>query len=272
MSVYESNATMGDLARRLDAARRVLLTTHEKPDGDALGSVVALHRALAARGRDPEIWLAGPVDRGLDTVLDGTPVRRLEDGAPGDDHDLAVVADTGAWSQLRTIAPWLRRHHERVIGLDHHRLGDDVAAWRVVDPACAATTQLVVRLLDELGWEITGGPGGLAEPLFAGLATDTGWFRYSNADADAFAVAARLLACGVDNSRLHQRIEETHAPSRLGLEARALASLAYAADGTVAVMSLARADFDATGGTPADLTSIVNRPMVVARVRASALL
>ena len=85
---------------------------------------------------------------------------------PGDDYDLAIVTDTGAWSQLEPLGPWLQRHHDHVIGLDHHAHGDDVATMRLVDPSAASTTQLLVPLLDELGCELTGGIGGVAELEF----------------------------------------------------------------------------------------------------------
>jgi phosphoesterase RecJ-like protein len=197
-------------------------------------------------------------------VSDGQPPR----GEP----DLIVVLDTGAWTQLETIAAWLRERRERVVGIDHHAKGDDVAPMRLVDVTAASTTQVLVDVLDAMGAELTGGSGGVAEALFVGLATDTGWFRYSNADARALRVAARLLETGVDKSRLYQTIEETFLPARLGLLGRALASLEFARNGTVAIMRLRPDDFRATGGRVEDISELVNTPMSVRSVRVSILL
>ena len=83
---------------------------------------------------------------------------------------------------------------------------------------------MLVALLEALGCEITGGTAGVAEALFVGLATDTGWFRYKAAGAEAMRLAARLIDLGVDKTRLYQLLEETSRPQRLALEARALAS------------------------------------------------
>jgi phosphoesterase RecJ-like protein len=128
---------------------------------------------------------------------------------------------------------------------------------------------MIVPLLDELGCEIT---ADVAEALYVGIATDTGWFRFENVSAETFVIAARLLRCGVDKSRLYETLEESYPPGRLALEARALSSVEYARDGVVAIQSLTLDDFDQTGCSVEDLTNIVNRPMVVGRVRVSILL
>jgi len=120
--------------------------------------------------------------------------------------------------------------------------------------------------------ELTAGVDGVAEALFVGLATDSGWFRYGNAGAEAFKLASRLLERGVDKSRLYQILEETHGPQRLALEARALASLEYFRGGSVAMQSLRMEDFQAAGASVEDLTGLVNTPMTVGPVRVSVLL
>ena len=238
MSDYCSTSTVEEIAGRIQAARRILLTTHAKPDGDGLGAALALARALRGGGPAADIYLMGPMESRLLEIAADTPFRMVEDHPPGDEHDLAVVLDTGAWSQLEPLAAWLRQRREDVVGIDHHVKGDDVAPMRLVEPTAASTTQMLVPVLEAMGCEITGGPGGVAEALFVGLATDTGWFRYSSADADVLRLAGRLMERGVDKTRLYQIIEETFRPERLALQARALTSLEYAQDGAVAIMTL----------------------------------
>jgi bifunctional oligoribonuclease and PAP phosphatase NrnA len=270
---YRSTATYAEIAERLRSVERLAVISHQKPDGDSIGSMLALKRSLEAMEKSVDIFLMGAIEPNLLIVAGDTPTRRVEDEPPGDDYELIVVVDTGAWSQLEPAAAWLRRHHANVIVLDHHAWGDpDVASVRLIDATCASTTQLLVPLLDELRCPLTGGIGGVAEALFVGLATDTGWFRHNNAEAAVFAVAARLLANGVDKSRLYQILEETHRPQRLALEARALGSLTYARNDTVAIMSLGMKDFHLTGGSLEDLTGLVNMPMIVGRIRISILL
>jgi phosphoesterase RecJ-like protein len=263
---------MAELAQRVAGAQNVMITTHEKPDGDALGSSIALHKALTAQGKRVDIFFAGPIERCLERIAGDTPFLRVEDGEPGDDYDLIIVVDTGAWSQVPSLDAWLRSRRALIIGLDHHPQGDDMASQRVVDIEAASAAQLILRLLDELGCPITPGRGGIAEALFVGLATDTGWFRFNSAGAEVFRVAARLLELNVNKTALFEIIEATFKPSRIALEARALSAIDYVCDGTVAIMSLTQADFEQTGGSTTDLTSLVNRPMLVEQVRVSVLL
>ncbi|MHC4414812.1 MAG: DHH family phosphoesterase [Planctomycetota bacterium] len=275
MTTYRSTATIDQIAARITRGRRILLTTHVKPDGDGMGATLALRRALVVEGepdRAADIYLMGPVEASLREVAGDTPYHLVEDGPPGDDYDLVAVLDTGSWSQLEPLAEWLKRRREDVIGLDHHAKGDDVAPMRIVDPRAASTTQVMMPLLEAMGCEITGGPNGVAEALFVGLATDTGWFRFSSADPEALRLAARLLEHGVDKTRLYRITEETFRPQRLALQARALASLEYARNGSVIIMTLRPQDFQATGGCMEDLSQLVNTPMSVRAVQVSILL
>ncbi len=275
MTEYRSNATVEEIAKRILSARRILLTTHAKPDGDGFGSALALARGLQNRvgeQRVTDIYLMGPLEPRLKEIAEGTPYQLADNRPPQGDYDVVVVMDTGAWSQLAPIADWLRERHEIVVGIDHHAKGDDVASMRLVDSTAASTTQMLAPLLAAMECPIDGGRGSVAEALFIGLATDTGWFRYSSAGAEALRLAADLLERGVDKSRLYETIEETFRPQRLALQARALASLEYAASGTAAIMSLRPEDFRETGGCVQDISEVVNVPMGVQIVRISVLL
>lgn len=275
---YASTASHVQLAARLRAARRPFVTTHFKPDGDALGSVLALSRAMRSLGAEVDAAVAGPVDRSILGLALPGEYRHVERGpaTPAAGCDLAVVLDTGAWSQLEHCRDWLRANPGAVVGIDHHRGGDDVAPERIVDPSCAACTQALVPVLEELGTAPAPSAAAarhtVAEALFAGLATDTGWFRFSGADDRVFRLAARLLTCGVDKDALYRMLEQGDAPGRPLVTGRALSSLRYACGGRVALMRLARADFEATGTRVDDLAGLVNEPMSVATVEVSVLL
>jgi phosphoesterase RecJ-like protein len=276
---YLTNTTVDDLARELRGAGRVLVTTHQKPDGDALGSVLAVVRACEAIGVAAEGWVVDPCEGNLRSFEGATRVshvhpRRPE--LPADAFDLAVVVDTGAWTQLEVIAPWLRARHERVIGFDHHARGDQVAARRVVDVGCGSCTALLARLVDALGVPLAAGAdargrNSIAEALYMGLATDTGWFRFPNARAAEFALAARLLEAGVDKDAMYQQIEQSSRAERVELQGCALSSLEMIASGRIALMRLRADDFAETGAMLEETAGIVNIPMEIAAVRASIL-
>ncbi len=271
-NAYESTASVEAVADRLAAAERVAIFAHAKPDGDAVGSMLALKRAYDRMGKDAEMFLMGPIEPNLRLIAGPTPFRTVEETPPGDDYDTIIVVDTGAWAQLDPIRDWLKEHRERVVGIDHHARGDDIAPMRLIDTSKPSATAVLHDVLLAMEVAITGGDNSIAEALFVGLATDTGWFRHNNADAKAFALAAKLLAQGVDKAALYQILEETHRPERLALESRALGSMEFARDGTVAIMTLRLTDFQITGGSLEDLTGVVNMPMIVGRVRVSVML
>lgn len=270
-SVYESTASYAELAERIQNAHHIVVTTHRKPDGDAIGSVIGLCRGLQSIGKKVETLFIGPVAHGLILAMGDADIRILEEhGFPNEEPDLIIVADTGAWSQLEALAPWLKERKERVIGLDHHANGDEVAPERMVDVTAAACTQVVMALLDELEIGFGKGRHSIAEALFVGIGTDTGWFRFSNADARCFSDASRLLEHDINRYQLYRDLEETARPARMELLQRMLASIEYV--GSVAIMSLRCADFQKSNGSSTDIIGLVNTPMVLENIQAAILL
>jgi phosphoesterase RecJ-like protein len=274
--VYESNATPAEIADRLRTGGDVLILTHQKPDGDALGTALGLHRGLRQVGVASRVLLSGPIDANLLSMVHADDrVDRVEQvpedkrPVPGE-PDLVVIVDTGAWTQLDPFTEWLRPRVDRIIGVDHHARGGSVAGMRVVDVRCASATQALVPVLDALGVDLCGDR--IAEALFLGLATDTGWFRFSSAGPEVYRLAARLMECGADKDAIYARIEQNATPARFAMIARALGSLTYADHGAIAMMRLGLEDFAETGANMEELAGIVNTPLEIGSVRASVLL
>jgi|TARA_B100001964_G_C14186696_1_gene578956 phosphoesterase RecJ-like protein len=269
--VYESTTSYAGLAQRIQEANHIVVTTHRKPDGDAIGSVIGLCRGLQSIGKQVENLFIGPIEHGLQLAAGDTDVRLLEeDGLPVQEPDLIIVADTGAWSQLEALEPWLRERKNRIIGLDHHANGDDVATDRVVDISAAACTQVVMALFEEMNIGLGTGRHSVAEALFIGIGTDTGWFRFSNADARCFADASRLLEHDINRYQLYRNLEETARPARMELLQRMLASIEYVE--SVAIMTLRSTDFQETNGSSTDIVGLVNTPLVLENMQAAILL
>jgi phosphoesterase RecJ-like protein len=272
---WQSTASFDDLAARINSAETIVCTTHARPDGDAMGSVLALVRALNALGKQASGLFMGPVPAALQQLVGDTPVRTIEsiDELGDVPCDLVIIADTGAWTQVKLLEDWLRSRADRVIVIDHHASGDeDISATRFVDASAASATVIVLQLLEHMGLDLGRGDESVAEALFAGLATDTGWFRQANADAAAFSAASRLLNCGVNKNRLYRLIEETARPQRLALQACLLASVEWIAAGRGAILRVTAEDFNRTGGRRDELTGLVNEPLVVGGVEFSVLM
>ncbi|MCC6906879.1 MAG: bifunctional oligoribonuclease/PAP phosphatase NrnA [Phycisphaerales bacterium] len=264
-SKYESNVELHTIADRISRAGRIAITTHVKPDGDAIGSTIALARAVERLGKRAEVWYSGPVMDVFKRLIAPTAISVVAESVqPGDEIDLILVTDTGARSQLNELGGWLERHREKICIIDHHIQGDaDLSDCRFVRADACAASEIAIDLIDALGVEVD---RAIAEPLYLGIATDTGWFRFSNTTAATFRHAARLVQAGIDHAALFRAIEQTDPPSRLRLLARALTSLEIVAAGRVAVLTLRKADYEAAGATPDDSHGFSDLPLSVESV------
>ncbi len=269
---YTANTTPAEAARWLAPARSVVITTHFRPDGDAVGSSLALARALTAR--DPEtrveLWYAGILPQYLDAVIGETPFRHLDTHPPteADTPDAVVIVDTGAWSQLETLRDFLTPRAERTLIVDHHLSGDPpIADRRIVDGTAAAAAQLVADLCAELlGCTTATLPEPVANPLYMGLATDTGWFRYSSVTPRVFHLAADFIAAGVDHTEIFRIIEQRERPGRIRLFGRAIEALELHDHGRIALTTLTESDFKLAGAKPGDTGGFADRFLAIETV------
>lgn len=276
------SGTLAGIRRIADLARErgIAIFTHARPDGDAAGSAAALARAMKALGARAEVVFVGPVPRWTADVMGSTPWRELPSNTPfgGDpalDNSAVAIVDTGSWSQLTELKPWLQARRERTLMVDHHLHTDpDVGAVRVVDPGAASATQVVARIVVALLNLDSPSklPAAIAEPLYLGLATDTGWFRHSNTTSAVLVLGADLLDAGAVPAKLYELIEQRDDPSRLRLLSRALASLRIERAGRLAVMSLTLRDFELAGARRTESGGFIDHAMTLDGVEVAAIL
>lgn len=276
---WRTNTTLEEVAERLRGVDSVVLLTHTKPDGDAVGSTLSVARALRSIGKDAKAAYTGPWQHIFDPIVDDDPSvihvgpERLDEKLG--DPDAVLVVDTGSWSQLSDVAAWLRTRTDRTTVIDHHLHGEgSVGAWRCIHTSAAAASQIVARLcclllgVDEPGRL----PVEIAEPLYLGIATDTGWFRHSNTTPDALRMAAALLEAGVPHASLYQQIEQSDKPQRLLLKARLLNTLELHCENAAAVLTLRPEDFTETGAGREDTGGLIDEAMNLATVRVAAVI
>lgn len=281
---WKTNASIDEVAAALRGAPSVVITTHAKPDGDAIGSTVALARALMRCGVKVEVWYIGPVAGWTAEFTRGVTLRTFEPGKPmtsaggaftAPDPDLSVVVDTGSWNQVAELKPFLAGRAARTINIDHHLHGDpEMSSKRIIEAACASCTQVLAPLCVKLlGVSGAGAlPLEVAEPLYLGLATDTGWLRYSNVTPSTLRLAAELIEAGVDHTRLYRVIEQQDQPSRWRLLGRSLNSLKLDGGGRIATMVLSLKDFAETGSDATETSGFADMVLSVSTVEVSAVL
>jgi phosphoesterase RecJ-like protein len=245
MSSPRTNHETADLAAVADAIRthdRFLVTTHENPDGDALGSVVAMKLALEQLGKDVIIYLAGrtPLPHEYTFMQLGELLRT----PPEDSADRVLLALDCANERRLGPDPGLIERAPLVIDVDHHHDNSRFGDLNVVIARASSTGEILRDLFDQLGVELT---PEIAEALYIALVTDTGRFQYANTTPKALRLAAELVEAGADVHRVFQDVYENVAFAKIKLLARALAKARVFEGGRMIVSDLERGDFEAAG-------------------------
>jgi len=256
----------------LTASRRVLVTTHVRPDGDALGTVAAAVLGMRKAGIASEVLLLSHLPRKYQFVFEENQIvhHDAEHGWPSSlnlaGFDTLLVMDTGTWSQL----PGLRDHVEswtgRKLVVDHHLTQEDWADVKLVVTEAAAAGEIAAELLDV--WQIEFDQP-IATALYLAIASDTGWFQFSNTRPYTHRLAARLIEHGVNTDQMYQHLYQNERAERVALQTRAQQSLELLVDGRLAVMRVTKDDFDKTGANVGDTENLINVPLQIRTVEVS---
>jgi bifunctional oligoribonuclease and PAP phosphatase NrnA len=264
-----SARTLVDL---LNTRRTFVLVPHERADGDALGSMLALARGLELHGKTAIPVLLSDVseryrflfaDRtvpilGRDLAIEAIP-----------DHDAMVLLDTGVRQQLQPILPLVDRPRGTLVVIDHHEHCDLRCDLAFRDEASPATGLLVAAVLSELGWLAD---ARMAEYLLIAIASDTGWFSYSNTTARCFEWAARLTDLGARPQALHKKLFLSDSLPRFRLMARTLAAAEVRSGGRLVVLTIRGRDFQSCGADEAHTENLIDQACRLQSMQVAALL
>ena len=242
MATATTAADLAAVAAAIRSNSRFVLTTHENPDGDALGSLLATHRALVVLGKDSVMFLDSNAPLpGEYRFLDFDGLQRTLPPDTGERVLLAV--DCASESRIGPDAPILHRVPS-TINIDHHHDNSRFGDVNLVVAEASSTGEVLRDVFRELGAELT---PGLAEPLYVALVTDTGRFQYSNTTPKALRLAAELVEAGADVQKVFQGVYESIQFAKLKLLARALERAEVHAGGSLVVSYLLRDDFVQVG-------------------------
>jgi phosphoesterase RecJ-like protein len=212
----------------------VVLTAHMHPDGDALGSQLGLAAFLMERGIEVTILNPDPVSDTLQFIVDRRHKVQTFNPAihPGTLSDAAriILLDNSAPDRLGSMEEAMVENADRVLCIDHHPSRQPPWADMILDQASSATAAMVYELITRQGWTPD---SAAARALFAGLATDTGFFRFNSTNAQAHRIAADLLEIGVDTAATFQAVNERNTPAYTRLLGEALSGLRLDAGGAV---------------------------------------
>jgi phosphoesterase RecJ-like protein len=257
-------------AELVNASQSFVLTSHMRPDCDAIGSELALALALRSLGKEVRIVNADPVPPHIAFIDPHRDIRVLGRDVSAKElkSDVLIVVDTSAWVQLGPMADVVRQTTARKAVIDHHVSEDDMSAAVFKDATADATGRLVLEAISALGIEVT---PAIATPLFTAIATDTGWFRFSSVSEATFLAAARLVAAGTSPSAVFAALYEQNSLGRLRLQGRILTNIQSDLAGRLLYAVVTQADLRETGAEPTDTEDVINRLLTVAGVEVALL-
>ncbi len=248
-----TNSTFAEIAQVLRRHDSFVVLSHVRPDGDALGSQIAIGLALQQLGKRVKVWN----EEGLLEKFSFLPGGELVSLPPNDseDFDVVLALDTATRQRLGDNVLAAIGSAKVWINIDHHpsnpRYGDLVH----IDSIAPATGQILFELLRSQDLPLD---EAIAENLFAAISTDTGSFQYPNTTARTFEIAADILRCGIDVGRLSQQLYESYPRRRIELLRVLLDRMRFDADGKVASFSLPLATANELGVIPEDNEGLID--------------
>jgi phosphoesterase RecJ-like protein len=226
----------------LRAANKLVVVTHENPDGDALGSLIATQEILTALGKDCVMFIAES-EFPLPYEYRFMPLSGLASAPPEDLGDRTIVfLDCG--NLERNPAEAFQQPGAHILNIDHHHDNTLFGTVNHVVPEASCTAEIVFDLMGALGVHAT---PTIADALYVGLITDTGRFMYQNTGVGAHRMAAKLIEAGVDVHDIYHHVYEDVPYGKLALLARGLANVRRYDDGRLTVTMLSESDFEASG-------------------------
>lgn len=247
--------SLAETVQELSNANSFLLTSHVNPDGDSVGSVLALAALLRALGKKQiHLVMADPVPKIYQSLPGAGTIKRwnAEDEAPA--YDLAVMLDCNRRDRIGDVAKWIPEGRRTII-IDHH-LGDDPEAdVGFIDTSYAAVGEIVVELFQVATLAMD---QKAAHCAYVAQVTDTGGYRYANTTARSLRIGAQLMETGINTAKICSEVFDVLSPIKFDMLKLALSRMTFAAGGRVAYTYISKEDMDAHGAKREDLEGIVN--------------
>ncbi len=253
MSSPQTTSEIEAVADAIRSHDRFLIVTHENPDGDALGSILAMKLALDQLGKDSVMYLFG--DAPLPAEYSFMSLEKLARELPDDAHERVLLAVDCANESRMGPDPSLLAEAPLVVDVDHHHDNTRFGAVNLIVPNASSTGEVLRDVFAELDVVLT---PEIAEALYIALVTDTGRFQYANTTPKALRLAAELVEAGADVHRIFQWVYETVQFAKLKLLARALERAQIYDGGRLVVSYLVRSDFTDIGAAEAYSEGIID--------------
>jgi len=246
-----------------------LISSHVRPDADALGSELGMAAILESFGKQVSIVNATAPPATLGFLNPELRIQKLGQDITSEqlpNVDVYVIVDTSAWQQLGAMAEVIQKAGKSRVVIDHHVSSDNLGATEFKDVESAATGELICELAEFLNVPFD---APTASALYAAIATDTGWFRFPSTSATTMRMAAKLMESGAEPHELYNLLYEQKTLAAVRLSGRVLNRIETDCDGQLAWIHVDAADLKETQAAPSDTEGLVNECLKVAGVEAA---
>ncbi|MGB9772492.1 MAG: DHH family phosphoesterase [Bacteroidota bacterium] len=280
-----SLSSYNEAIQLLRESSSIVITTHINPDGDGIGSELALSRALRYADRmensktgfdkpkTVSIINVNPTPKNYQFLDIDHEIRTFDETQDAPtilQADLIVVLDTNHPMRLRTMEPYVLQSNAQKLCIDHHLDTSNFADVYLIDEEASSTGEIIMKIVEELtNHQID---PQMATCLYAAIMTDTGSFRYPRTDAELHRAIANLLELGADPTYIYDQIYDQWSPNRLRLLGNALSNIRVLYDGKLAIMTVTQEMLSATATTEAETDNFSTYPMSIAGVVVGVLL
>lgn len=241
-----------------------VITAHINPDGDAIGSELALARYLQSKGKHVKIINHSSTPEYLQFLVNNSnEIELFESSSHREviiETDIIIMLDINQLSRTGDLEKSIRMSKAKKICIDHHEFPENFADAEVIDTEKSSTGELIYDLLSEAKFKLN---FDIALPLYVAILTDTGSFKYDRTTPKVHRIVAELLETGIDTKTVYREIYDKGTASRIQLLGRALSSLTLVSNGKVSYMTVRKSDLTETGTTEEDVEGFVNYNLTI---------
>jgi len=257
---------MDQIVQHLKSSRHVFIATHVEPDGDAIGSLLALGLAFEACGIKVTMYNESPIPAVYRFL---SSVNRIAHNADAvTDCDTAIILDCGKINRIGRVADKVSQV-PFIINIDHHVTNNGFGQLQYVDTSACATSEIIYRLIKQMGVTIN---SEMAASIYTGIMTDTSSFRFSNTNQAAFSICEEMISLGVRPNEIAKRVYGTYSLGRIKLLNLALDSIEISANGKLSMMTLTQEMLDETETSSEDTDGLINYARSIDGVEVAALI
>lgn len=253
--------TLDNILEQIQNAEKIIILTHENPDGDAIGSSLAMYMTLQKMGKNPELIIP-ELPRNFGFLPKADEIKKQ---ASQEQYDLAIALDAATIKMLNGCTNYFENAKAKVC-IDHHSTNTMYADYNYVNPDAPACTQVLIHIIEYFGVEIDKEIGSC---LLTGIITDTGGFQYQSTTPETFEFASELLKKGVNVSEIYKQTMNTKSRANFELRRRAIDRMEFLENGKIAYTYITKQDELDVNAEPGDHEGIVDEGRAIEGVEVS---